>query len=407
MVFFQYMATPHLSLRAKRTPASPIRKLARLAVAARKRGVTVYGLNIGQPDLPTPRAFFSAIRQYNNVTVGYAPSAGEPETIRAWQSYYRGLGLPFRDDQILVTTGGSEAIMFALFAATDPGDEVIIFEPFYPNYATFAQLAGIRLRSITLCPERKYQLPSLVELTRAIGPRTRALLVCNPDNPTGVVRSPAEIRMLLEIARRKNIFLLADETYREMIFPPARSLSFAAPRATRDRVILVDSASKRFNVCGARIGCIASTNAGIMESALKFAQSRLSSPTLDQVGVTPLLEHSTKLVRPLVREYRRRTAVVVKCLRAIPGVTFVEPHGSFYLLARLPVADTEHFCRWLVEKFSDRGETLLLAPASGFYATPGLGRQEVRIACVLSVTKLRRAMVILKRALAAYPIRRP
>lgn len=400
------MSTPRLSLRAKATPASPIRKLASLAVAARQRGINIYGLNIGQPDLPTPPAFFSAIRRYKSSTVAYAPSAGEPETIRAWQTYYRSLGLPFRHDQIVVTTGGSEAIMFALFAVTDPGDEVLVFEPFYPNYATFVRLAGAKLRTLTLRPEHGYALPSATTLARAIGPRTRAMLICNPDNPSGAVRTPAEVRMLLDVARRKNVFVIADETYREMVFPPARSLSLATPKATRDRVILVDSASKRFNVCGARIGCIASTNADIMESALKFAQSRLSSPTLDQVGVTPLLEHSTKLVRPLVREYRRRTAVVVKCLRAIPGVTFVEPHGSFYLLAKLPVADTEHFCRWLVEKFSDRGETLLLAPASGFYATPGLGRQEVRIACVLSVTKLRRAMVILERALAAYPGRR-
>lgn len=400
------MSTPGLSLRAKATPASPIRKLAALAVAARQRGVRVYELNIGQPDLPTPPAFFSAVRGFKKSTVAYAPSAGEPETIRAWQSYYRGLGLPFRDDQILVTTGGSEAIMFALFSVTNPGDEVVVFEPFYPNYATFVRLTGAKLRTLALHSEHGYALPSVAALTRAIGPRTRAMLICNPDNPSGAVRTPAEIHMLLDVARRKNVFVIADETYREMVFPPARSLSLATPKATRDRVILVDSASKRFNVCGARIGCIASTNTGVMESVLKFAQSRLSSPTLDQVGVTPLLEHSTKLVRPLVREYRRRTAVVVKCLRAIPGVTFVEPHGSFYLLARLPVADTEHFCRWLVEKFSDRGETLLLAPASGFYATPGLGRQEVRIACVLSVTKLRRAMVILERALAAYPGRR-
>lgn len=397
---------PHLSSRALHTPASPIRKLASLAFAARKRGINVFELNIGQPDLPTPAAFFSAIQKFKKSTVAYAPSAGEPETIRAWQLYYRGLGLPFRSDQILVTTGGSEAIMFALFAVTNPGDEVVVFEPFYPNYATFVRLAGARLRTVTLRPEHGYTLPPVVALTRAIGPRTRAILICNPDNPSGAVRTPAEIRMLLDVARRKNLFVIADETYREIVFPPARSLSLATPKATRERVILVDSASKRFNVCGARIGCIASTNVGVMESVLKFAQSRLSSPTLDQVGVTPLLAHSTKLVRPLVREYRRRTAAVVKYLGTIPGVTFVEPHGSFYLLAQLPVVDTEHFCRWLVEKFSDHNETLLLAPASGFYATPGLGKQEVRIACVLSVTKLRRAMVILDRALAAYPGRR-
>jgi len=401
------MPIPRLSLRAIRTPASPIRKLATLAVAARKRGIRVHELNIGQPDLPTPPEFFSAIRRFVGSTVAYAPSAGEPETIRAWQKYYRSLGLSFKSDQILVTTGGSEAIMFALFAVTNPGDEVLVFEPFYPNYATFVRLAGAKLQTLPLHAEDGYALPSAATLARAIGPRTRALLICNPDNPSGAVRTPAEIRMLLDVARRKNLFVIADETYREIVFPPARSLSLATPKATRDRVILVDSASKRFNVCGARIGCIASTNMGVMESALKFAQSRLSSPTLDQCGVTPLLEHSSSLIRPLVREYRRRTAAVVERLRTIPGVTFVKPHGSFYLLARLPVADTEHFCRWLVEKFSDHKETLLLAPASGFYATPGLGRQEVRIACVLSVAKLRRAMVILERALAAYPGRRP
>lgn len=369
---------------------------------ARQRGITVHQLNIGQSDLPTPPAFFKAVKSYSSPVIDYAPSAGEPATIKAWQKYYRRAGLPYKEGEIIVTTGGSEAILFALFAATDPGDEVIVFEPLYPNYITFASIAGIKLRAVTLRYEQGFRLPSAAEINRAVGPRTRAILVCNPDNPTGTVRTPKEVKELLGIARRKNLYVIADETYTSMVFSPYRTLSFSKPGSTRDRVILVDSASKRFNVCGARIGCLATTNKDVYMAAIKFAQSRLSSPTLEQAGVIPLLSNPRHLTGQLKREYQRRSTTVVEHLRKIPGVSFISPRGSFYIFVQLPVDDTEKFCRWLVEDFSYRGETVLLAPGSGFYITPGLGRHYVRIASVLGIAKLHRAMVILKRGLSAY-----
>ncbi len=396
------MANINISKRAKNTPSSPIRKLHRYAVAAKQRGIKVYHLNIGQPDLPTPPLFFKQLRSFADNPIKYAPSAGCPEAITAWQKYFQDNGIHFKDEEILVTVGGSEAIIFSFLAVCDAGDEVLVFDPLYTNYITFAAMADVNLKPVPLDVENGYRLPKRSVIESAITNKTKAVIVCNPSNPTGTVYSKAELEMIIDIASKRKLFIISDEPYREIVFdgqPPRSIMHFPKARA---RSIIVDSVSKRFNMCGTRVGCIASQHPDVMQSVLKFAQGRLSSPTVEQLAVVPLLKQSKQYTQPLRQEYKKRRDEVVNGLKKIPGVSWSESQGAFYTMVRLPVADAENFSQWLLEKFDYQKETVMLAPGNGFYATKRLGKQEVRIAYVLAASQLRKAMRILHRAIEIY-----
>ena len=390
-----------LAKRAINTPASPIRKLSSLAVEAKKRGIKIYHLNIGQPDLPTPSSFFSEIKKFSQKTIAYAPSEGLPEAIAAWQIYFQQHKIPFTKEEIIVTTGGSEAIVFALSAIADPGDEIIIFEPLYTNYLTFAQMASVKLVPVTTHLEEGFHLPADSVILKKITKKTKGIIICNPSNPTGTVYQRSELKRIAEIAKRHNLFVISDEVYRELVFH-GHSTSMMEFSSIWEQLIIVDSVSKRFNICGARIGCLASKNKEVRESALKFAQGRLSSPTLEQLAVIPLLKDYRRYTDPIIKEYQQRRDVVADILKTIPGVSFFNPEGTFYLIARLPIKDAEHFSRWLIEEFQDKKETIMLAPAQGFYKSLNLGKTEVRIAFVLNKKCLIRAMEILKIALVEF-----
>lgn len=391
------------SARAREALPSPIRKLTPLAEGARARGTRVYHLNIGQPDISAPEALMAGIREFHSDLLPYAPSQGLPETVAAWQEYYAGLGVEFERDQLLVTTGGSEALLFALMAVADPGDEIITFEPSYANYFGFARMTSLQIVPVTLDARTGYHLPAAADIEARINPRTRALLFTTPGNPTGTVFSYAELEVLSEIARRHGLFLISDETYREIVFEGDRTMSMMKVAATRDRTIVVDSVSKRFSATGARVGCLASPHPGVMEGVLRFAQARLASPTVEQRALVPLLQNSATYTDPLAAEYRRRRDVVYGALLDIPGVQVSKPEGAFYVFAVLPIDDGERFASWLLTDFQLDGETLMIAPGDGFYCTPGLGKQEVRFAYVLQERDLTRAMTILREALRVYP----
>jgi aspartate aminotransferase len=393
----------HASARAREALASPIRKLTPLADRARAEGVRIYHLNIGQPDIHMPDALAAGIRDYDSAILPYAPSQGIAETIDAWRQYYVQYDIPVEHDDVLVTTGGSEALLFTMLAVADPGDEIIVFEPSYPNYFGFARMGDIRIVPVTLSPEDGYHLPSAETIEAKITPRTRAILFTSPGNPTGAVFSYDEMQLLGDIALRHDLFLISDETYREIVFDGDRTMSALKLPDTVGQTIVVDSVSKRFSATGARIGCIVSKHKGVMSGVLRFAQARLSAPTVEQRAVVPLLLNPRPITDPLAEEYRRRCDVVYGALRQIPGARVRRPEGAFYLFAVLPVDDGEQFARWLLTDFRLDGETLMIAPGDGFYSTQGLGRQEARFAFVLEESALARAMTILREALDAYP----
>jgi aspartate aminotransferase len=395
---------PSISWRARTVQASPIRKLKPLADQAKRAGKKVYHLNIGQPDIPTPKEYFDGIRQAAQGVLAYSPSQGLDEALDALAEYYQTFGIPLSRDQLIVTTGGSEAITFAMLAVTDVGDAILVPEPYYTNYNSYAQITGIRIVPIETRAEDGFRLPDRKSIEGKITPKTKAILFCNPGNPTGVVYTKAELEMLAELARKYNLYLIADEVYREFTYDGAQAISVLQLPGIEDRAILVDSISKRFSACGARLGVIASKNASVMESALKFAQARLSPPTLEQYGLIYLLKSSRyqDFVRQMIAEFQQRRDVVYAELQKIPGVSCPKPNGAFYIIAKLPVEEAEHFARWLLTDFALDNETVMLAPAAEFYATPGKGRDEVRIAYVLNVDALKRAMSILREGLRAY-----
>ncbi len=395
---------PSISWRARIVQASPIRKLKPLADQAKHAGKKVYHVNIGQPDIPTPKEYFDGIRQAAQGVLAYSPSQGLDETLDALSEYYRTFDIHLSRDELIVTTGGSEAITFALLAATDVGDAILVPEPFYTNYNSYAQITGIQIVPIETRAEDGFRLPDRKYIEAKITPKTKAILFCNPGNPTGVVYTRAELEMLAEIARAHNLYLISDEVYREFTYDGAQAISILQLSGIEDRAILVDSISKRFSACGARVGVIASKNASVMESALKFAQARLSPPTLEQAGLVHLLRssHYQKFVREMIAEFARRRDLVYSELQKMPGVLCPKPQGAFYVIARLPVEDAEHFARWLLTDFALENETVMLAPAAEFYATPGKGRDEVRIAYVLNTDALKKAMRILREGLQAY-----
>ncbi len=391
------------SSRAQHALPSPIRKLTPLADRARDEGVHIYHLNIGQPDLLAPEALMAGIRDYRSGLLPYAPSAGLDDTVAAWQAYYEQIGLDLDRSELLVTLGGSEAVLFALMAIADPGDEVIVFEPTYANYFGFAVMSSVGIAPIALRSEDGYHLPAPEEIESRITPRTRAILFCTPGNPTGTVYTPSELEMLSDIAERHSLFLISDETYREIVFEGPRDTSMLKLARTAGRTIVVDSVSKRFGATGARIGCLASRHPGVMEGVLRFAQARLSAPTVEQRAVIPLLHDPRPYTDPLAEIYRSRRDVVYAHLRDIEGVQVRRPEGAFYIFAVLPIDDGERFASWLLTDFRLDGETLMISPGDGFYLTPGRGTQEVRFAYVLEEPALERAMTILREALRVYP----
>ncbi|MBN1434000.1 pyridoxal phosphate-dependent aminotransferase [Candidatus Fermentibacterales bacterium] len=397
------MTVPHSSRRAREIQESPIRKLAPLADAATAKGTRIFHLNIGQPDIPTPPDYWSAITSQLPPVLAYGPSNGLPDLRKAISGYYGRAGIDVAPEEVLITTGGSEAVVFAMMAVCDEGDEVVCFEPFYTNYNGFATMAGVRLVPVTSSPDDGFHLPDDEAIESRIGDRTRALLICNPNNPTGTVLKREEVERLAEIAKRRNLFLLADEVYRDFVFDGRSHASVLEVSGCKDSVIVMDSISKRFSSCGARLGDMVVRNPELMAGILKFAQARLCPPTLAQFGAIYMYDHlGEDYFSGVTSTYQSRRDVLLECLSGVEGVFFQKPEGAFYAMVGLPVDDTDDFAAWLLRDFSDAGETTMVAPGAGFYATPGLGKNEIRIAYVLEEARMRRALEILGRGLAAY-----
>ena len=384
-------------------PESPIRKLAPLADAAVQRGTKIYYLNIGQPDIESPAAALEAVKGSNLRVLEYSPSPGFASYRKGLASYYQGIGLNVEANDVIVTTGGSEALSFAMGSMLDPGDEVIIPEPYYANYFGFAQALGAKVVSVPSSIESGFALPPISALEAVITPRTKAVLVCNPGNPTGYVYRRDELEALRDMALKHDLFVIADEVYREFVYDGAEAISVLSLAGLEQHAVLIDSVSKRYSMCGARIGCMVSKNAELMGTALKFAQARLSPPTFEQIAAEAALATPASYFEAVNAEYRARRDTLVKRLNAIPGVFCPTPRGAFYAVAQLPVDDAEAFCRWMLEEFAHQGETVMMAPAAGFYAARSLGKQQVRLAYVLKQSDLERAMDVLELGLAAYP----
>ena len=381
---------------------SPMRKFHPFAVAAEARGKTIYHLNIGQPDVTTPEAFFEAIRSFEQPVLEYAPSPGIPALIEAIRGYYAKLDIALESGNILITTGGSEALAISLQCILDDGDEILIPEPFYPNYNTMVRTCGASIRPVPTVPEKGYHYAVREQIERQINARTRAILITNPGNPTGTVLTHDEMRMLADLARERGLFLIADEAYREFIYGGEKLQSFAEFDDINENLIVIDTVSKRFSACGARVGCLISRNAEFLGHALKYCQSRLSVATLDQIAAANLYTVEPEYFAAVREEYKKRRDTVVRRLKEIPGVQCECPGGAFYLMASLPVDDADKFQQWLLEAFDDRGDTVMFAPGEPFYATPGKGKNEIRIAYVLQQQKLERAMELLALGIERY-----
>lgn len=370
---------------------------------AQQAGKTIYHLNIGQPDLPTPDAFYEKVRSFDGSTVAYAESPGMPVLIDAIREYYAKLGVSLSGDDVLITSGGSEALLLTCLSILDPYTEVIIPEPYYPNYTTFVHAAGGVIRALHTGPEEGYRYADRDKIERLITKNTRAILITNPGNPTGVVLDEAQMRMIADIAKENDLYLICDEVYREFCYDD----KYGVPCMARfedldDHLVIIDSVSKRFSACGARVGCVITKNKELQQAVLKFCQSRLAVATLDQIGAAALYSVEPEFFARSKAEYRRRRDLVVDRLRKIPGVEVVEPMGAFYVMAKLPVDNSDQFQRWLLEEFDDNGDTVMFAPGAPFYETPGKGINEVRIAFVQDLTKLERAIELLKLGIAAY-----
>ena len=381
---------------------SPMRKFHPLAAAAVQQGKKIYHLNIGQPDIKTPETFFQAVRNFKQEVLAYSPSQGIPEMIEAVRSYYEKMGASFTADDILITTGASEGLLFLMQAILDAGSEVITPEPFYPNYETCALIAGGALRPIMTKPENGYRYATREQIEPLINKKTRAIMLANPSNPTGYILSPEEMRLLADVAIENDLYLIADEVYREFAYGDRMPQSFSHFKDLEQHLVLVDSASKRFSACGARIGALLTKNKELMAQMMKLAQCRLAVATLDQIAATALYSLEPSYFDDVREEYHRRRDICYQKLMEIPGVCCECPEGAFYMMAKLPVDDTDAFQKWLLEEFEDNGETVMFAPGSGFYTTPGCGNQEIRIAYVLEGKKLARAMELLAIAIAQY-----
>ncbi|MBI5614177.1 pyridoxal phosphate-dependent aminotransferase [Candidatus Gottesmanbacteria bacterium] len=395
---------PSLAKRLESVPASPIRKLVPYAQAAKKSGTKVYHLNIGDPDIKTPEEMIGVLKSWDKNPISYELSQGSTKFLEALTWYYHSLGFTFIETKnIQVTNGGSEAISMALFATCEPGDEVIVFEPFYANYNSYAALNGVKIHAITTTIESGFHLPSKKTIEKAINDKTKAILFCNPNNPTGTVYTKEEIEMLVDIATEHGLFLLSDEVYREYTYDGKTQVSLLSymPKVP-DQAIVLDSMSKRYSLCGARLGALVSLNPNLLAGVLRIAQGRLSSGFIDQAMASELVHVENQYIVNVQKEYELRRDALFRGLQSIPGVTVRKPEGAFYVIVGLPVGDSEAFCQWLLTDFRDQNETIMIAPAGGFYATVGKGKNEVRIAYVLNTKDLKRSIDLLRIALSLY-----
>ena len=392
-----------ISNRGLQMPQSPIRKLTPFAEKAKQKGIHVHHLNIGQPDIITPKWAIQKIKDTNVQVVEYSDSAGELSLRKAFVNYYKKYEIDIATENLMVTYGGSEALMICLLSCLNPWDEVIVPEPFYANYSSFAGAADIVVKPVTSHIENNFALPPISEFEKLIGPRTKAILICSPNNPTGYTYSEEELELLKAICIKYDLFLISDEVYREFYYQGDFAPSALNLKGVDDKVIVIDSASKRYSMCGVRIGAIVSRNTEVMETALKFGQSRLSPPYFGQLAVEAALQAPDSYYAEVKAEYEKRKNILIEELSKIPNIEFSQPFGAFYTMAKLPIDSAENFCKWLLSDFSYHGETIMLTPGNGFYVTKELGRQEVRIAYVVAEEKLRRAMKCLAVALEEYP----
>lgn len=394
---------PQISTRGLEMPESPIRKLAPLAAQAKQKGIKVYHLNIGQPDLPTPQVAMDAIRKVDRKILEYSPSQGILSYRKRLVDYYAKYNIHVTADDIIITCGGSEAVLFAFMSCLNPGDEIIVPEPAYANYMAFAISAGAKIRTITTTIEEGFSLPKVEKFEELINERTRAILICNPNNPTGYLYTRREMNQIRDLVKKYDLYLFSDEVYREYIYTGSPYISACHLEGIEQNVVLIDSVSKRYSECGIRIGALITKNKEIRQAVMKFCQARLSPPLIGQIVAEASLDTPEEYMREVYDEYVERRKCLIDGLNRIPGVYSPIPMGAFYTVAKLPVDNSEKFCRWCLEKFNYEGETVMMAPASGFYTTPGAGINQVRIAYVLKKEALNRALLILQKALEAYP----
>lgn len=394
---------PRLSQKGQRMPESPIRKLVPYATAAKARGVKVYHLNIGQPDIETPEVALNAIRNMDRKVIEYSNSEGYATYRTGLANYYKSVGVKVKDSDIMVTTGGSEALIFGFMTCMDPGDEIIIPEPFYANYNGFATMAGLNVKPITAKFDDGFALPPISEFERRITENTRAILICNPGNPTGTLYGKESLEALGKLVKKYDLFLFSDEVYREFCYDSSIPFSCMNLEGIENNVVMIDSVSKRYSMCGARVGAMVSRNKELMTNALKFAQARLSPPTLGQIAGEAALNTPQSYFERVKKEYRQRRDILVDGLNQIEGVSCPKPAGAFYAMAQLPVKSGDDFCQWMLEEYNYEGETVMMAPGSGFYSTRAFGEKLVRIAYVLKEEDLRRSVKILEEALKVYP----
>jgi aspartate aminotransferase len=394
---------PSVSERGKAMPASPIRKLVPFAEEAKRKGRKVYHLNIGQPDIPTPEVALDALRNIKLKVLEYSHSAGNESYRRKLALFYQNIGIDIDYTELLVTTGGSEAILFAFMSCVNPGEEVITPEPFYANYNGFANTAGIKIIPVTSYIKEDFALPPIEEIEKKITPRTRGIIICNPNNPTGYLYSKEELLKLKDIVKKHDLFLFSDEAYREFCYDGAEHFSAMNLKGIENNVIMLDSVSKRYSECGIRIGALVTKNKDIISTALKFAQARLSPPGLGQIAGEASIDTPSNYFKEVNKEYTARRNYMVDALNKMPGVYCPKPKGAFYTVVKLPVDDIDKFARWLLEDFEYKNQTVMIAPASGFYSTPGYGKNEARIAYVLKIDDLKNAMLVLAEALKVYP----
>lgn len=382
--------------------SSPIRKLVPYALDAKARGIKVYHLNIGQPDIKTPKGFFDAVKNFDSNVLEYAVSNGIPELIKALQDYYTTYDMHFDSDDILITNGGSEALLFTMMAICDPGDNLLVPEPFYTNYNGFSQCVNVEVSPITTKAEDGFHLPSKEKICSLINPKTKGILLSNPGNPTGTVYTKEEVSMIAQIAIENNLWIIADEVYREFVYDGLDYTSFGNLKEVEDRVVIIDSVSKRYSACGARIGSLACKNKTLIAQILKLCQGRLCVATLEQIGSVQLYKTPVSYFKEVNEEYKHRRDVLYNELMKVDGVVCEKPTGAFYIVAKLPVENAEDFVIWMLKEFSKDGETVMACPAEGFYSTPGLGRNEIRLAYILNESDLYKAATLLKEGLEQY-----
>lgn len=394
---------PEISLRGIQMPESPIRKLAPLAYEAKQRGVHVYHLNIGQPDLPTPKAAINAIKNIDRQILEYSPSQGYLSYRTKLVDYYAKYNINLSPDDIIITSGGSEAVLFSFLACLNPGDEIIVPEPAYANYMAFAISAGAVIRTIATTIEEGFSLPKVEKFEQLINERTRAILICNPNNPTGYLYTRREMTQIRDLVKKYDLYLFSDEVYREFIYTGSPYISACHLEGIEQNVVLIDSVSKRYSECGIRIGALITKNVQVRQAVMKFCQARLSPPLIGQIAAEASLDEPEEYGREVYDEYVERRKCLIDGLNRIPGVYSPIPMGAFYTVAKLPVDDAEKFCAWCLSDFQYEGETVMMAPAAGFYTTPGVGRDQVRLAYVLKKEDLNRALFVLRKALESYP----